>query len=185
MLDDLLDHALHNVIVRLQQIVAAHPWLARKSSGDHHHVAVRRRGIISIRRADSQRVRIGSRNRPGLQHVQTFARRRPIQNIRQHHVRQLLVDKPLRRGRSYKTAPHHRHFFPTHRVYWSFRNRIVWNRMRQRKFKEVNDEGERESPSANSRASDWQLLIFSLLYFLGFLTLLFIAALPRLPACSQ
>jgi hypothetical protein len=114
MLHDLLDDVFHYVVVSFQQVVAAHPWFAREARGDHHNVATRRRGIIAGCRTNAYRVRIRPRNRPGFHHVQCLACRRPVQNIRQHHIGQFQIHDALRRGRSHETATHNSYFLPAH-----------------------------------------------------------------------
>src|SRR5713226_9563983 len=114
MFHDLLDDRLNHVVIGLQQIVAAHPRLARKPGGNHYHVASRGRGIVSVDRGNARRARIRPRDWPGFHHVQRFTRRRAFQNVRQHHIRQLLVHNSLRRGRTHESAAHHRHFFSAH-----------------------------------------------------------------------
>src|SRR5208337_3563448 len=113
-LHNLLHHRLYHVVIRLQQIVAAHSRLPRKSRRNYHHVASRRRAVIAIRRRNPRRKRVRPRNRRRLHHVQRLSCRRPLQNIRQHHVRQLQVHNPLRRSRPHKPTAHHRNLLPAH-----------------------------------------------------------------------
>src|SRR5258708_14842327 len=115
MLHDLLDDRLNHVVVGLQQVIARHPRLPRKPRRNHHHVTPSRPRVISTSSRNPGSKRIGPSNRPRLHHIQSLTRRRPVQNIRQHHIRQLQIDNSLRGSRPHKPATHHRNFFPTHR----------------------------------------------------------------------
>ena len=114
MLNDLFNDGLYYVVVGFQQVVAAHPGLARKARGNHDDVASCRCGIIAVRRGNAGGARIRSRNRTGLHHVQRFAGRRAIQNVRQHYVGQLHIDDALRRGRAHESAAYDGYFFSDH-----------------------------------------------------------------------
>src|SRR5215210_873033 len=65
MLHDLFGNAGHDVLVRLQQVVAAHPWLAGTAAGYDDHV--RARGLLII--VGARYIRVVAEDRAALQDV--------------------------------------------------------------------------------------------------------------------
>jgi len=111
---DLLDYRFDYVVVCLQQIVAAHAGLARKTGGDDHYVASSSGGVIAVRRGNADRFDVRARNRGCFHHVQRFAGGRAVENIRQHNVSEFHVRNALRRCGTYKSASDYRYFFSAH-----------------------------------------------------------------------
>ena len=94
-LHHLLDGASYDFGVGFQQVVAAHPGLAREAGRHHHEVGVSGVFII-VGAADFEVVAF---DRPRLQQVQALALRNAFQDVNQHHVGELLVRQPVRHRR--------------------------------------------------------------------------------------
>ena len=103
----LLDGGLHHLVIRLQQIVAAHAGLAREARRHHHHVGIG--GVLVIVRPLD--LDVVAFNRARFQQVQTLALRDALQNVDQHHIRQLLVHNAVRKRRTHIPCPNHGYFF--------------------------------------------------------------------------
>ena len=84
--DYLLDDALDDVVVGLEQIVAAHAGLARESGGDDDDVAVRGVAVIAGRGGDADDAGIGTGDGSRFDHVEGFAGGRAVENVRQDDV---------------------------------------------------------------------------------------------------
>src|ERR1700719_3416271 len=109
-LDDRIHDAFHNVIVGFQKIVAAHPGFAREARSDDDNVAVRGFAVVTAGGGNSDGARIGAENRGGFGHIEGFAGRRAVENVRQHHVGELSIVNPLGRCGTDEASAHYRHF---------------------------------------------------------------------------
>jgi hypothetical protein len=107
-LNRLLHHIAHDLEVRIQQVVAAHPRLARNPRRNHHHIRPRRVRIIV--RPNNRHIALFNRHRLG--EVQPLALRHALDHIDQHHIRQLLRRNPVRRRRPNIPRPNNRDLLP-------------------------------------------------------------------------
>ena len=87
--------AADDVGIRLQQVVAAHAGLSRQAGRDDHDVRIRR-FLVRIR---TDELYVKAVDRRGLREIQGLALRRALDDIDQHHVRQLFARDPMRRRR--------------------------------------------------------------------------------------
>ena len=92
--DDLLGDILHDVVVHLQQVVAAHAGLARHPGRDHDDVRV---GAVFEAIAADQ-AGVGSLDRTGLQDVERHALGLRLGDVDHHHVGQFPVRDCARHG---------------------------------------------------------------------------------------
>jgi hypothetical protein len=104
--DDVLGALLDDLGVGVQEIVAAHPRLARDAGGDDDDVRARR--VLVVVRPDHSRV--GALDRPGLHHVEALALRHALDYVDERHVRELAVGDPLRQRRAHVAAADDRYF---------------------------------------------------------------------------
>ena len=84
MLDDFADDVLHDLVVGVQQIVAAHAWLARDPSGDNDDVGIGRCGVV----VGSEYVRVTLFDWHCLKQVETLALRNTFDDVNQNDVSQ-------------------------------------------------------------------------------------------------
>jgi hypothetical protein len=109
--DDLLGHRLHDRVVGLQQVVAAHARLARHTRGDDHDIRSGglRPPLVGGSVADHPGV--GPLDGAGFQHVERDASRLLIRDVDDDDVGQLLVGDRSRDGRpDVARSPDHRDF---------------------------------------------------------------------------
>ena len=83
-LHDLGRHRLHDAEVDVQQIVAAHPGLARRSRG--HHAAVGALDNLHVCRAAD--VHVDAQHRGGLEHVERLALRQAVDDVEERDIAQ-------------------------------------------------------------------------------------------------
>jgi hypothetical protein len=105
-LEDLLRALLHDVVVRLQQVVAAHAGLARDAGRDHDHVGARGVGVV----VGADHARVGALDRRRLHDVEALALGHALDDVDQDDVGQLAVGDTLGQRRPHVAAAHHRHF---------------------------------------------------------------------------
>jgi len=91
--DDLLRDALDDVVVLVQQVVAAHAGLAREPRRDDHDVRVRRIGVV----IGAEHPRLRPFDRARLEDVESLALGDALENVEQHDVGELLVREAARR----------------------------------------------------------------------------------------
>src|SRR5258708_22674708 len=92
---DLADYVVHDFVVSIQKIVAAHAGLARNSSGDDDDVGVGGVGVVV--RADD--VGIALLDRHGFEQVETLSLRDAFHDVAEHDVAQFFGADPLSRAR--------------------------------------------------------------------------------------
>ncbi len=110
-LDDLLGHRLHDLVVASQQVVAAHARLARHAGRDHHDVGVGRLLPALVGRAVADDARVRPFDRAGLEHVERDARRLRFGDVDDDDVGKLLVGDGARHRRAdVAGAAHNGHF---------------------------------------------------------------------------
>ena len=93
---DLLGHALDDLLVRREQVVAAHARLARKPGGDHDDVGAGRL-VVAVGAGD---VRLVADDRPGLVEVERLALRHALDDVHEHDVGVVALGEPLCGGRA-------------------------------------------------------------------------------------
>ena len=94
---NLVHHVRHDLVVGVQQVVAAHAGLARDAGGDDDDVGVRGLGVVV--RADD--VHVALLDRHGFEQVERLALRDAFRDIDQDDVRQFLRGDPVGGGRAY------------------------------------------------------------------------------------
>ena len=109
MLERVLRAVLHDLVVRVQEVVAAHPRLAGDAGGDHHHVGAG--GVLVVVGADDPGV--GALDRGRFHDVEALALGHALDDVDEDHVGQLAVGQPLRQGRPHVARAHHGDF-PVH-----------------------------------------------------------------------
>ena len=95
-LHDLLGHRLHDLEVDVQQIVAAHPRLARHAGRDDDDVGAGRRGPALVIGAVADHARVRSLDRAGLEHVERDPGRLLVGDVDDDDVGELLVGNRAR-----------------------------------------------------------------------------------------
>ena len=115
---DLLGDLLHDLVVHVQQIVAAHARLARHPRRDDDDVRVGALGVI----AGAEHAGIGSPDRARLEHVERDAGRLLIRDIDHHDVGELLVGDAARHGRADVSGAADDCYLPIHRCSFESRN---------------------------------------------------------------
>ena len=94
-LNDLADDIAHDLVIRVEQVVAAHARLARDSGRNHDYVGVRRIRVI-IR---AQNVRVALLDRHRLRQIKSLTLGNALDNIDQHYICMFLRRQPMcRRG---------------------------------------------------------------------------------------
>ena len=82
MLDDVLSHLRHNLLVFLHQVIPGHSWFTWETRGNYDNIRVC--GIDVIIRACDQRVIAKHRSR--LEHIQCLSLRHIGNNVVHYHV---------------------------------------------------------------------------------------------------
>ena len=109
-LHDLLGDALDDVVVRLQEIVAAHAGLARNACRDHHDVRICRVPVFVRARYAG----VVAFNGCGLCQIQSLALRDPGNDIHQDNVSELLVHNALGCSRTNVARANNRYLASCH-----------------------------------------------------------------------
>src|ERR1700733_6389055 len=117
MLDDCFDYSLDDVVIRFQEVVAAHSGLARKSSGDHDDVAVGGFFVIAPGSGDTGGVDVDAENGRRFRHVECFSSRDSVQDVGEYDVSESCVMNPLRGGGPDKTSADNRYLLPHSQVF--------------------------------------------------------------------
>jgi hypothetical protein len=99
-LDDVLGALLDDLVVGVEQVVAAHAGFAGDAGGDHDDV--RAGGVLVVVGADH--ARIGPLDRARLHHVEPLALRHALDDVDERHVGELAVGDPLSEGRAHVAA---------------------------------------------------------------------------------
>ncbi len=105
-LDDLAHHVLHDLVVGVEQVVAAHAGLARNSRGDHNDVGVRGVGVI----IGADDVAVALLNRHCLQQVECLALRNAFHDVDENDIGQFLRGDPMGRGCPHISSSNNRYF---------------------------------------------------------------------------
>ena len=105
-LDDVADHVLHDLVVGVQQVVAAHARLARNTGGDDDDVGVR--GIRVVVGAENGRV--AAFDGHGLQQVQSLALRNAFHDVDQDDIGQFCGGDPMSRSGPHVASAHNSNF---------------------------------------------------------------------------
>jgi hypothetical protein len=99
-LDDLLGDRLHDLEIDVEQIIAAHPGLARDTGRDHDHIGASGLFPALLRGADAHDARVGGFDRTRLEHVERHPLRFGLGDVDNHDVRQLPVGNRPRNRRA-------------------------------------------------------------------------------------
>ena len=92
-------HVLHDLVVSIEQVVTAHPWLAGNARCNNNDVGVRGIGII----LRTGHTRVALLDRHGFKQVQSLSLRHTFDNVDQDHVGQFFRSDPVC-GRSTNVA---------------------------------------------------------------------------------
>ena len=93
----LADHILHDLVVGVQQIVAAHARLARNAGGNDHDVGIR--GVSVVIGADDMGIAFLDGHR--FQQIEAFALRHAFDDVDQDDVGQFFGRDPVGGGGAY------------------------------------------------------------------------------------
>src|SRR6185437_3537669 len=94
---DFADHVAHDLVVGVEQIVAAHPRLARDSGSDDYDVGIRSVGVV----VGAGDMRIALFDGHGFEQVESFALRHAFDDVNEDDVGEFLGGDPVRGGRAY------------------------------------------------------------------------------------
>src|SRR6185437_14777254 len=94
--DHFADHVLHDLVVSVEQIVAAHARLPRNAGGDDHDVRVGGIGVI----VGAENVRVPLFDRHRFQEIEAFALGHAFDDVDENNVRELFRGDPVRGRRS-------------------------------------------------------------------------------------
>ena len=111
------NHRFHDVVVGVEQVVAAHARLARDARRDDHDVRVRSVFVI-VGAAD---VGITLLNRHGFEQIETLPLRHALNDVDKNHVREFFTRNPVSRSCAYVAGSDDCYFLP----HESFPFRIV------------------------------------------------------------
>src|SRR5437879_10372954 len=128
-LGHLLDHALDDVVVGAEQVVTAHPGLAREAGSDDDDIAVGRFAVVASVGGDADHPRIGPQDRAGLEHIEPLASRHSLEDVGQDHIGELRIRDALRRGRTDEPATYYRYLFAIQRAPFVALDFIPWYSM--------------------------------------------------------
>ncbi len=107
---DLADYIIHDFVVGVEQVIAAHARLARNSGGDHDDIGIG--GVSVIVRADDAGVSF--LNRHGFEQIKAFALRNAVDDVDQDYVRQFFGGNPVRSRGANVSRANNRNFL-THK----------------------------------------------------------------------
>ena len=82
MLHDLTDYIIHDCVVGVEQVVAAHAGFARNSSGDDDYVRIG--GLSVVVRAEDRGVALLDRH--SLEQIETFSLRDSFYDVDEHDI---------------------------------------------------------------------------------------------------
>ena len=105
-LDSLADHVLHNFVVCVEQVVAAHARLAWNSSSDDDDVRIG--GISVVVSADD--VGVALFNWHGFEQVEAFTLRDSFDDVNEDNVREFFRGDPVGGGRADVSRTYDSHF---------------------------------------------------------------------------
>jgi hypothetical protein len=103
---DLVHHVGHDLVVGLQQVVAAHAGLARDARGDDHDVGVCCFGVVV--RADD--VHVALLDRHGFEQVERLALGNALRHVDEDYVSKFLGCYPVCGGRAYVSCSNDSYF---------------------------------------------------------------------------
>ena len=110
MILDASTNLMHHLGVDTNQIVAAHAWLARHTSGHNHHITSSQRGII----IGTRRICVKTLNRACLRNIKRLALRDTFGNIKKHHIAKLFQPSQKRQSTADITSANKRDFISCH-----------------------------------------------------------------------
>src|SRR6185312_1625782 len=94
MLNNFADHIFHDLVIRVQQIIAAHTGLARNSGGDNDDVGVGGVGVV----VGAEDVGIALLDGHSFEQVERFALRHTFDDIDQNYVGEFFGSDPMGGG---------------------------------------------------------------------------------------
>ena len=86
--------SLHDLVVGVEQVVAAHSGLARNAGSDDHDVGVGGIGVI----VGARDVAVALLHRHGLQQIERLALGNSLHDVDEHDIGQFLGSDPMGRG---------------------------------------------------------------------------------------
>src|SRR5262249_20718170 len=93
-LDDLANNIAHDLVVGVEQVVAAHARLAGNAGGDNDDVGVGGIGVV----VGADDVRVTLLNRHGLKQVETLALRHAFDDVDQNDIGEFFGGNPVSGG---------------------------------------------------------------------------------------
>jgi hypothetical protein len=112
----LADDVIHDAVVGLEQVIAAHAGLAGDAGGNHDDVGVRRVSIV----LRAKNVGIPLLNGHGFQQIQTFALRHAVNDVDEHDIGEFFGGNPVSCCRAHVSRTDNR-YFPTHESPFDYR----------------------------------------------------------------
>src|ERR1700685_3889425 len=106
MLYRLADNRFHDVVVGVEQVVAAHAGLARNARGYHDDVGIR--GVLVVVGAGN--VGIALLDGHSFEPIQALALRNAFNDVDEHYVGELFGSDPVSRGCAYISRTYDRYF---------------------------------------------------------------------------
>ena len=103
---DLADHIVHDLVIGIQEVIAAHAGLARHSSGDDDDVRI---GCVRVVVGAEDR-RVALLNRHGLQQVETFSLGNSFDDVDQDDIGQLFRGDPMSGSGADVSRSYYRYF---------------------------------------------------------------------------
>ena len=100
------DHILHDVVVGVEQVVAAHARLARNTGRDHDDVRVRGVGVVVG--PDDERIALLDGH--GFEQVEPLALGHAFDDVDQYHIGQLFGGDPVRGSGAHVSRTDYGHF---------------------------------------------------------------------------
>jgi hypothetical protein len=107
MLYRLADHCFHDVVVGVEQVVAAHARLAWNPRSDHDDVGIR--GVFVV--VGARDVRIALLNGHSFEQIEALTLRHAFNNVDEHYVGELFGSDPVSRSCAYVAGTYNRYFF--------------------------------------------------------------------------
>ena len=101
------DHGLHDAVIRVEQVVAAHAGLARDAGGDHDDVGIR--GVFVI--VGAADVGVALLDGHGFEQIESLALRHAFDDVDEYDVGEFLGGDPVSRGRAYVAGTYDGYFF--------------------------------------------------------------------------
>ena len=106
MLHHLADHIVHDLVVGVQQVIAAHARLARNTGGDDDDVRVCGVGVV----VGAEHVGVAFLDRHGFQQVESLALRHAFDDVDQNNVGQFFGGHPVSGSRAHVSGTYDSYF---------------------------------------------------------------------------